>query len=252
MRRNLRLIGGLLVIALAMGAPAHACGRQRWAAKVLADASVLQLPPANVSIEALRSLPRPDDVDGFDAPRDAVERKTYRVRAELLGDKLEQDGDIHLILAQPGNRAQTMVAEIPDPNCMQGASRAYINDVAQARLAFVKSYGIPPVTHFRLQYAPITVTGALFFDFGHGQSGASPENAELHPVLAISSSTAPSPRAQPGTGTTCAGDIRVWVNTRSGVYHLPGSRWYGRTRQGMFLCRRDADARGYRAAENGD
>lgn len=30
-------------------------------------------------------------------------------------------------------------------------------------------------------------------------------------------------------------EVRVWVNTRSGVYLCPGSRWYGKTKQGKFM-----------------
>ena len=43
----------------------------------------------------------------------------------------------------------------------------------------------------------------------------------------------------------------VWVNTRSGVYHFPGQTWYGRTNDGKYLCKHDADAHGYRATKNG-
>ncbi len=30
-------------------------------------------------------------------------------------------------------------------------------------------------------------------------------------------------------------EVKVWVNTKSGVYHCPGSRWYGKTKQGKFM-----------------
>jgi hypothetical protein len=33
---------------------------------------------------------------------------------------------------------------------------------------------------------------------------------------------------------TCPNDIVVWVNTNSGIYHLPGMRWYGRTAAGKY------------------
>ncbi|MBS1840003.1 MAG: hypothetical protein JST77_04055, partial [Acidobacteria bacterium] len=41
----------------------------------------------------------------------------------------------------------------------------------------------------------------------------------------------------------------VWVNTDSGVYHKPGTRWYGKTKQGKYMTEADAQKAGYRAAE---
>ena len=38
---------------------------------------------------------------------------------------------------------------------------------------------------------------------------------------------------------------RVWVNTRSGKYWKPGSRYYGKTKQGKFMSEADAKAEGF-------
>lgn len=43
-------------------------------------------------------------------------------------------------------------------------------------------------------------------------------------------------------------DIKVWVNTASGVYHCPGTRWYGATKQGTYMRQADAQKKGYRPA----
>ena len=49
----------------------------------------------------------------------------------------------------------------------------------------------------------------------------------------------------------CGGDTVVWVNTKSHVYHFAGSKDYGQTRHGAFMCRADADrAETFRAAKN--
>ncbi len=40
----------------------------------------------------------------------------------------------------------------------------------------------------------------------------------------------------------------VWVNTRSGKYWKPGSRYYGKTKQGEFMPELDALDRGYSPA----
>ncbi|MEE3623013.1 hypothetical protein UCD39_03305 [Nitrospirillum sp. BR 11752] len=41
----------------------------------------------------------------------------------------------------------------------------------------------------------------------------------------------------------------VWVNPNSGVYHLPGSRYYGTTKDGFYMCQKAAEAAGNRQAE---
>ena len=46
-----------------------------------------------------------------------------------------------------------------------------------------------------------------------------------------------------------SGTTVVWMNTKSGVYHFAGSRDYGHTKQGAYMCRPDADKVG-RAAKN--
>jgi hypothetical protein len=35
---------------------------------------------------------------------------------------------------------------------------------------------------------------------------------------------------------------QVWVNTATGIYHYPGTRWYGHTKQGKFMSEKDAIA----------
>jgi hypothetical protein len=43
-------------------------------------------------------------------------------------------------------------------------------------------------------------------------------------------------------------DVKVWVNTKSGVYHCPGTRWYGATKQGEYMTQAEAQKKGYRPA----
>jgi hypothetical protein len=49
----------------------------------------------------------------------------------------------------------------------------------------------------------------------------------------------------------CPHDAVVCVNTKTGVYHLKGERWYGATKDGAYVCRKDADAEGDRVTRNG-
>lgn len=43
-------------------------------------------------------------------------------------------------------------------------------------------------------------------------------------------------------------EVKVWVNTQSGVYHCPGTRWYGATKRGKFMGECEARKDGFRPA----
>ncbi len=49
----------------------------------------------------------------------------------------------------------------------------------------------------------------------------------------------------------CPNDIVVWLNLPTGIYHLKGERWYGRTQNGAYVCEREADQAGDRETRNG-
>jgi hypothetical protein len=49
----------------------------------------------------------------------------------------------------------------------------------------------------------------------------------------------------------CPRDEVVWLNTNSGIYHEQGMRWYGNTKAGAYVCRKEADAAGDRDTRNG-
>src|ERR1700733_8115634 len=50
----------------------------------------------------------------------------------------------------------------------------------------------------------------------------------------------------------CLGSTVVWVNTKgkSHTYHYSGSRWYGTTKQGAYMCEADAGAAGYHPSKS--
>ena len=49
----------------------------------------------------------------------------------------------------------------------------------------------------------------------------------------------------------CPADTVVWLNLPSGIYHFRGERWYGNTKNGTYVCQREADRAGDRATRNG-
>jgi len=49
----------------------------------------------------------------------------------------------------------------------------------------------------------------------------------------------------------CPGDVVVWLNIPTGIYHMQGERWYGATRSGAYVCKKEADSSGDRETRNG-
>jgi hypothetical protein len=49
----------------------------------------------------------------------------------------------------------------------------------------------------------------------------------------------------------CPRDVVVWLNIPTGIYHEKGMRWYGRTKHGAYVCKKEADAAGDRDTRNG-
>jgi hypothetical protein len=48
----------------------------------------------------------------------------------------------------------------------------------------------------------------------------------------------------------CPTDTVVWVTLSSKIYHFSGTRYYGNTKNGAYMCERDTAAAGIRAAKN--
>ncbi len=72
-------------------------------------------------------------------------------------------------------------------------------------------------------------------------------------ALSSTFAAAPAPRfsSEQEAQKHCPADEVVWVNTKTGVYHLQGERWYGATKDGVYMCRKEADAEGDRMTRNG-
>lgn len=55
--------------------------------------------------------------------------------------------------------------------------------------------------------------------------------------------------SEPAAKSHCPGDAVVWANLGSSkAYHAAGDRFYGKTKQGAFMCRKDADRSGFHPA----
>src|SRR5215204_5814631 len=172
------------------------CGIERWSVKTLADpmGHGLSLQPRLATVRALRRKQAP----AYLSLRriHGIEQTTYRVQAKLVEMKLEDDSDVHLVIADPRSGGQTMIAEFPAASCTARATPKARTKMRQARSAFVAACGAPSRSFRRLS-GTATITGVAFFDQTHGQIGVAPNGIELHPVVGFSGATCHAPPAPP-------------------------------------------------------
>jgi hypothetical protein len=161
------------------------CGEERWAVKTLSDnrEKRVRYKPRNISVAAMRKKKPPVDI-GSDTKRiTGVETKTWRVQAQLVEEKREEDRDIHLVIAVPGSPSKTMITEFPDPSCNGVKSSPKKAQMASARNALINACGAAPSSSFKHLQGTATIVGVGFFDIIHGQTGVAPHGVELHPVI---------------------------------------------------------------------
>jgi hypothetical protein len=164
------------------GAHTPTCGVEAWAVKTLSDSAAheIDLRPRAASVGALAAFRPPGNI-GTRMP--GAEMHTWRIRVRLLWQKLEDDSDVHLVVADT-KTGRTMIAELPSPDCV-GATAGVAAQMALARSALARACGSPTTTFTRLS-GIATIDGVAFFDFAHGQRGAPANHIELHPVLRFS------------------------------------------------------------------
>ena len=76
------------------------------------------------------------------------------------------------------------------------------------------------------------------------QANVTDKGATAASASAPASKTSTTRQAPPANGTGM-----VWVNTDSGIYHKPGTHWYGKTKKGKYMTEADAIKAGYHAAK---
>jgi len=187
------------------------CGTERWNIKTLTDPDALQEQstlPQNLAalitkspttnVDSLTSLPMPTTWSP-DLPRQKEEQKMERLEADITGYKLEADSDYHIVIIDPKDPAKkTMIIESPDPKCLGGNPsspevipaeyKKMFGDVRKQFDGLIQHHGgkTPTPTFYKIN-PPIHVfvTGFVFFDKIHGQTGVASNGIELHPIIDI-------------------------------------------------------------------
>jgi hypothetical protein len=209
-KRAVRLLSTIFAIFMSLAATEHTfgeCGGDRWNVKAGIDAdaaSVNANPIIDTTVLDMRSLVKPAVLpDNNRVP--PTELTTWRLSATLVKYVRSYDSDYHLVIRDEAGR--TMIAEIPDPNCIPVGS-PFKTGIAHARSQF--DGVLTPTTSFQDTNVPVTLTGIGFFDHDEGQEGIAPNGIELHPVIdiifgptySLSSAPAALTITQGGTGST--------------------------------------------------
>lgn len=73
----------------------------------------------------------------------------------------------------------------------------------------------------------------------------------LKPVAPAPTPAVTGAALQPAPSVAAAAsDVKVWVNTKSGIYSMPGQRYYGKTAEGKYMTEAEAVKAGYRPSKN--
>jgi hypothetical protein len=199
MRKLIAALAGIVAIpglSLGLAVPASAapaavpgiraapsCGVWRWPVKTGSDADrrTVNKTVVDTTIRRLRARTAPSSFAGHQNRRfRGAERHTYRLRARLTQFRLEDDGDIHLVLQNRSGK--DMIAEIPRPGCVARSS-LWKKAIRATRFRFTNHYRVTSSWHFVNRR--IRIRGLGFFDEVHNVTGQAPNGIELHPVTRI-------------------------------------------------------------------
>jgi hypothetical protein len=165
----------------AVAAPLRAaCGVENWSIKTFSDPqrALVQLRAKATTLRAINRLPMPHPTPT--TRNTAFERRVWRVRAQIVEYKLEDDQDIHLVLF---DRDAYLIAEMPSAACLTARTRDR-RALVRERRVFEARCGVA-TSSWRSLGAVVSISGVGFWDFSHGQHGHARNYAELHPVTGL-------------------------------------------------------------------
>jgi hypothetical protein len=141
----------------------------------------VNLSPQETTVAQLASLPVPAGLNANAGRLAPYEYQAYLVRdIRVTTDKLETDGDVHLVLS---DGPSTIIGEVPHAACVESSS-PFNCYVPAARKTVSDALG-PTTSPSHPANLVASVIGIAFFDISHGQTGVAPNAIELHPILGI-------------------------------------------------------------------
>lgn len=174
----------LILLFFNQQANSQTCGVERWAIKTLSDKDTQKINfkkiiPTTIheQINLKKSFSRSGRMNS--------ESIVYSLPCAIVGYKLEEDQDIHIIIEDTLTE-ETMVIELISPYCESVKKTSRYNQFKLLSEWFYKNIGVPSHRFvFLKKHIPVTITGVGFFDFCHGQKGMAENCREIHPVLSM-------------------------------------------------------------------
>jgi len=160
------------------------CGTERWTVKVLIDPDTDKIDYNKVvktTIANEIAIPMP--TLGMQTPRLKDEMEVNQIECFIDGYKLEADRDVHIVISD--EQGNTMIAEIPNPNCKEVKGCSQYKKIKEVRDWFDSTFGPKTKYHKNKTKTKYTFIGITFMDKIHGQTGVADNGVELHPVLDI-------------------------------------------------------------------
>jgi len=164
-----------------MNGDPNACGRLRWDIKTGTDsqAGSISLVPQLTTIANLVGIPNPQPFSSRVSPTETTLYALKDVR--LVYVHLESDQDYHMGLTDTG--VNTMIAEIPYPDCASGSAWSCL--ITRARGTFDKVFQLQAGSSGMGVNQVVSLIGVGFFDTEPHAAYAAPNAIEIHPVLAL-------------------------------------------------------------------
>jgi hypothetical protein len=227
--RILRIVLCIILLSPTHLFAQHCGGKERWAVKDGTDVAARLISFGTISpigVADLLQIKEPT-LPGDDTTRVVPdETQLYRVTARLIKWRKEcckatDDSDYHLVMTDDTQQfsdenngvpvtGHSFVAELPDPNCLSGRSGNFGTsspffqpanplNVAIARKELEQH---TPTAVFdgkwnEMSGVPVEIVGVGFFDRAHGQTGRSPNNIEIHPILSMNFVPGVTPQPTP-------------------------------------------------------
>jgi len=141
--------------------------------------------PIRTTVKALNAIPAHCGPTSDHRVR-REEFQVYEVIGRIIRVKRERDHDIHLVLQDPEDPHEHLVAESDDPNFRGNSASPYRMKLGAARSMFEELERQSGAHQLKdIRGMTVRLTGVGFFDMNHLQVGRSRSCIELHPILTI-------------------------------------------------------------------